>query len=150
MSIKCDSTDLFHEQLCGLFRKLALLDREEKNKSGLTLPQCHVVETLAQSGPVTVHELGNLIGVAPSTMTRVLDLLARDGFIQRNVDAADRRKVRVILTEKGHAAARNLNEYSTMYCRHVSALIPKHKLSGIVQGLKLLNQALAEASKKIV
>lgn len=46
-------------------------------------------------------DLSKFHGVKPATVTRLLDGLERDGFIERNHDLQDRRKINVRLTKKG-------------------------------------------------
>ena len=41
--------------------------------------------------------------VAPATMTKMLQRMARSGFVERRVDADDQRSSRVYLTEAGRA-----------------------------------------------
>lgn len=54
------------------------------------------------------HELAERAGVSRATITGLLDGLARDGFLARNREGEDRRKVAVRLTPKGQAMAREL------------------------------------------
>ena len=48
-----------------------------------------------------VGELGRCAGLEPSTMTGLLDRMARDGLLRRKADPEDRRAHRVFLTEEG-------------------------------------------------
>lgn len=46
-------------------------------------------------------ELGQRAGLEPSTMTGLLDRMERDSLVHRENDPADRRAIRIFLTDKG-------------------------------------------------
>jgi DNA-binding MarR family transcriptional regulator len=57
---------------------------------------------LAQrDGSATMGELGDALGVPLSTATRLVNRLARGGFVERQTDPKDRRIVHIILTAEG-------------------------------------------------
>ena len=87
---------------------LKLLNRDEQMCYGLTWPQAFTVEELAEHNALTMTELGGKMGVAFSTATRILDVLVRDGLVERRPGRQDRRQVVVVLTEKGRDVARKL------------------------------------------
>jgi DNA-binding MarR family transcriptional regulator len=70
----------------------------------LTLPQYHLLEALRETPELPVGELADRAGGAPPTATRMLDCLARDGFVERRHSESDRRSVLVSLTDHGQAA----------------------------------------------
>ncbi len=61
-------------------------------------------ETLGKLGSedgMRLVELGRCAGLEPSTMTGLIDRMARDGLVYRANDPKDRRAQKVNLTEKG-------------------------------------------------
>ena len=72
--------------------------------AGLTaatwIPLVHLNET---GGGITQKELAALVGVDGSSLVRVLDILAREGLIERRRDAADGRARLIHLTPEGEA-----------------------------------------------
>lgn len=67
----------------------------------LTHDQWRVLEQLAHGGARTMRELGAEARVTGPTLTRVVDRLAESALVYRDVDAADRRRVVVHLSERG-------------------------------------------------
>lgn len=61
-----------------------------------------------QPGGLSPHELAERAGVTRATVTGLLDGLERDGFLRREADAVDRRRVQVLLSAKGKAMATKL------------------------------------------
>lgn len=61
-----------------------------------------VLSELASHGPMRVKDIvARLVGVSPSTLTRILDRLEQEGLVQRSLNPLDRRSFRVSLTERG-------------------------------------------------
>lgn len=61
------------------------------------------------------HQLADQAGVTPATMTGLLDGMERDGFITRQNDNLDRRKIIVLLTRKGTEKAEALFDEHTRW-----------------------------------
>lgn len=62
-----------------------------------------VLSELSRHGTMRVKDIVvRLVGVSPSTLTRILDRLEKEGLIQRSLNPMDRRSFRVTLTERGH------------------------------------------------
>jgi DNA-binding MarR family transcriptional regulator len=72
--------------------------------AGLSLAQYHLLEALHEAPELPVGELADRAGVAAPTATRMLDCLARDGFVERRHSETDRRSVLVRLTAAGEHA----------------------------------------------
>lgn len=69
----------------------------------LSLPEGMLLRTIME-GPMTIAEAAECLHVhAPSTASRVVDRLVRDGYIIRQEDPRDRRQKRLTLTPRGRA-----------------------------------------------
>lgn len=75
---------------------------------GLTPHGLAVLSSLERGRALTQRELARHCGVAPSTLNHTVDHLARSGWVERCRDAADRRLVRLALTESGHRHLRQV------------------------------------------
>lgn len=60
-----------------------------------------VLMNLWQTDGLKVIELGKKAGLEPSSMTGLLDRMARDGLVARMTDPKDRRVLRINLTKTG-------------------------------------------------
>lgn len=72
--------------------------------------QNSVLAFLAEHPDVTQKELGEELGITPASLSEVLMKLERKGCIERMKDEADRRFIRVRLTEEGTAALNTLTD----------------------------------------
>jgi DNA-binding MarR family transcriptional regulator len=91
-----------HATLHVLAAELADLD--------LTASEINVLANLADGRGRTVSELSQAAGVRPTTLTSVLDRLARRGHITRGGRPSDRRVVLVELTPSGRRAAASVGQ----------------------------------------
>lgn len=63
-------------------------------------PQGRILYVLWQADQVPIIELSKKTGLAKTTLTSMLDRMEAAGLVKRNYDKADRRQIRVALTEK--------------------------------------------------
>lgn len=76
---------------------------------GVTGTAVSVLGVLAHGdGALSQRELAGRVGLTPATLTPVLDTLEQDGRIVRVRDGADRRILRVSITEEGSAHLRSV------------------------------------------
>jgi MarR family transcriptional regulator, organic hydroperoxide resistance regulator len=60
-----------------------------------------VLLALYRADGQTISELGETVSLEKSTMTGLIDRMVRAGLVNREADPADRRVLRVWLTERG-------------------------------------------------
>jgi DNA-binding MarR family transcriptional regulator len=76
----------------------------------LTAAEINALANLADTGTLNVSQLSAETGTKASTLTNVLDRLERRGYLVRELDAADRRSFRLVLTELGGAVAARVRD----------------------------------------
>ncbi len=135
----------FHRTLTSAFRYLNVLQRGEKRCFGVTMPQCLLIEILSERGPMTVGELAEHLGLDTSTVTRLVDVLARDRLLSRYRDEnGDRRHVYVSLTAKGTDLGRQLIACADAYCGRILERIPEKNRAAVLSALDVLLEALEQ------
>ena len=88
---------------------------DQLKEPGLTQGEAHILGLLANSGCAKVSELHRGLAHKRSTLTSILDRLAKRGLITRLVGETDRRTFIVKLTAKGRTLAQRVHG-------HLSAL----------------------------
>jgi DNA-binding MarR family transcriptional regulator len=74
-------------------------------KQGLTATEEKALDLLDRSGPLTAGELARRTGLAPASVTGLIDRLERKGFVRRVPNPSDRRSVLVeVETERVFAS----------------------------------------------
>jgi DNA-binding MarR family transcriptional regulator len=94
-----------HHTLQALTTTLADLD--------LTASEINALANLADGRSRNVRELSTDTGTRATTLTGVLDRLARRGYLTRELDPADRRSFRLALTAPGRTVARKVRSAVT-------------------------------------
>jgi DNA-binding MarR family transcriptional regulator len=69
----------------------------------LSLAGLGVLRILMSDDGLKASEVADSAWSSPGTLTSVVNTLVRDGFVERRADAADRRIVRLYITEQGRA-----------------------------------------------
>ena len=73
-------------------------------KAGLHLGQDELLNALSTEEPITLSKVAAHISVRPSTISKMLDRLEKDGIVKRTRFSSDARLTGMILTEKGAEA----------------------------------------------
>ncbi len=112
----------------------------------LSLPQYRVMVFLAE-GSAGASALAGTLAVSRPTITVVVDGLVAKGFVERQGDEVDRRKVHHRLTPSGRRA---LEQAEAAVCGRLAELadhLDANDLPRAVEGLTLWGQAMAAARK---
>jgi MarR family transcriptional regulator for hemolysin len=83
--------------------------REKLAQHGITFSQYQHLRQLWQEDGLAQVELSRRIGIETASSTAVIDQLEKLGFIRRNRDSADRRRIIVHLTGSGRALEKPLD-----------------------------------------
>src|ERR1700754_36440 len=89
--------DRLHSVAIHLLRRL----RREDDAAGLPAPALSALSVIVFGGPITLGALAAAEQVRPPTITKLVASLEGDGLVEREVDPADRRVVRVKATARG-------------------------------------------------
>jgi len=125
----------------SLLRMMGRIIREHRNVSHLMMKdqdvhpgQPPMLFELARHGPMRQSELAKRLGIAPATLTVMLNRMIKNGHVERRPDPTDQRAMRVYLTEKGKAAVEEVRDALRQSEIHV--------LEGITEAEKLLMRRL--------
>jgi len=75
----------------------------QQNVGEVSPSQLSALSTVAQRGELTLGELAAIERIAPPSMTRIAARLEDQGWLERRVDASDRRVARVAVSPAGEA-----------------------------------------------
>ncbi|MGI9577545.1 MAG: MarR family winged helix-turn-helix transcriptional regulator [Microthrixaceae bacterium] len=105
--------------------RLSRLLRQEVHAE-LTPSQISVLSTIRRSGPITLGELAETERVAPPSVTRMVDRLESDGFVERIPDEGDRRVCRVTVTDRAEVMVAEARRHKAAWLsEHMADLGPK-------------------------
>ncbi|MGC0333567.1 DNA-binding MarR family transcriptional regulator [Streptomyces sp. SAI-170] len=108
-----DSEGLLAEQLLRLTRRVHRIQKRhlEHRDLGITPAQSRLLRTLAHFGsPPRMADLAERLEVVPRAVTTLVDGLEASGMVRRVPDPANRRVIRIEVTDEGREALRELRE----------------------------------------
>ena len=110
--------------------------------AGLSLRQYAALHTIRQ-GATSPGELARQWQVTPAVITGVIDRLERRGLVRREPDPADRRRLRLALTESGEAAAVEIERALTDDLAVELATASPRDLAALARSIDLLQRTFA-------
>ncbi len=101
-------------------RSLRLAIEQAEGPARLTMPQLRCLQAFGADGAALTTQLARRMKVAVPTMTSMIDGLAERGLVTRHPDPADRRQVRIMMTDEGRAV---LSRYQAIMHARLRTLI---------------------------
>jgi DNA-binding MarR family transcriptional regulator len=126
----------------ALVRRFSLSERADVQCCGMTVAQAATLEALGREGAMRLGRLGQLLGIAPSTLTRNLSRVEKQGLVRRTSDARDGRAFQMELTEKGRRAAARLETLEDDFAERVLARLSSDSRRRALEGLADLLDAV--------
>lgn len=109
---------------------------------GLTMTQLRVLFLLRADDGASAGTLAEGLKVTPSTLTRIVDRLVRQGLVRRETDGDDRRLVRHYLTPSGVRTVEELARRGRARMNEVLDRLSPEQLERVVLALEDLSVAL--------
>ncbi|WP_033289975.1 MarR family winged helix-turn-helix transcriptional regulator [Amycolatopsis jejuensis] len=99
---------------------------------GLSTIESKVTDYLARIGPLTPKELAEYAGLAPASITAMVDRLERKGIVSRVPHPDDRRKILVQVDPSGVAQAAPLWDYTVAAMHELAAEYSDEQLHTVI------------------
>jgi DNA-binding MarR family transcriptional regulator len=90
----------------------------------ITVIEAYILRLLYEEDGQRASSLARGVGRAPTSFTPILDKIEAKGFVERRPDKADRRAVKVHLTERGNKLRQPIQAAFEQVDREVQARIP--------------------------
>jgi DNA-binding MarR family transcriptional regulator len=123
--------------------------RDPKSKRVLSAHQGSILDHLDTREPVMLQELARHMGVTPSTMSLQIEQLVRKGYVTRERDKKDGRRLMLRLSASG-VRVREANSVldNDRVKEMLSRLSPEELTAGLA-GLALLAKAASEQTEEL-
>ena len=142
-----DGGDDFRALMLTLYQRLGALQRDEICCEGVTVSQCYTLQVLRERGEMGAGELARELALDASTVTRAIDVLVRNGAVERiRPDRGDRRRVLVRLTRSGRALEKKLRACGDELFQRVLESFPLREKPVVFRVLRALRDALEPAT----
>jgi DNA-binding MarR family transcriptional regulator len=116
--------------------------------SDVTLPQYRALVVLHTRGHQNVGALSSLLGVHPSTATRLCDRLVAKSLVRRATAPANRREVILSLSANGRALVRTVTDVRRAEIARIVEAIPANLRPAMVTALFNFAEAAGEQASE--
>jgi MarR family transcriptional regulator, organic hydroperoxide resistance regulator len=107
----------------------------------LTAHQGSILDHLDEQEALSLQELALHLGVTPSTMSITIDRLQKAGYVKREKDKKDSRKVKLLLTPHGVKIKRSKSVLDPQLVQSVLSRLTEEERTSALRGLGLLAYA---------
>ena len=108
--------------------------------AGLTPSQLSTLSSVGKTGPVRLGDLAAAERIAPSTLTRLVNVLEDRGYLIRTPAPEDARAYLVTVTESGSNALERIREEATSMLTDILATLTPDQLAALEAALPALEQ----------
>jgi DNA-binding MarR family transcriptional regulator len=115
---------------------------------GLTPSQASVLGLIVARGPMSLPDLGELEGINPTMLSRVIGRLVEMKLIDRIPDPADLRSVSVVATSVGRRVDRQIKARRAAAVSQCLELLPADEVAALSDALPALEN-MAETMRQV-
>lgn len=115
---------------------------------GFTQAAGYILINIHREG-TSVSQIANSTGVKTTSLSRVLNNLEALGFIYREVNASDKRSVKVYLTELGREKRKIAKDVVRQFNEFLEQQIPESERTQLIQSLQKINELAASYTPHI-
>lgn len=115
---------------------------------GISKGQCFLVVEIGRKPGISVKELADILRVDKSSISRSVEELVQNGFVERKPSKEDRRYVTLRLLPKGQERFEKIEHDMYLKFKEVFEQIPSDKQEQVIEALKLYNEACLKVEDK--
>ncbi len=108
--------------------------------AGLTPSQLSTLSSVGKYGPVRLGDLAAAERIAPSTLTRLVNVLEGLGYLSREPAPDDARAYLVSVTERGDEALERIRAEATSMLTDILLTLPDDQRAALAEALPALEQ----------
>ena len=132
----------------------AILKVEEQSlrratQESVTVTELHLLDAVAKDEQATISSLAAATKVTAGTMTTAVNRLEAKQYVERVREVADRRVVRVRLTEKGRALAYAHKRFHRRMARAVVQGLPEPEIDVLTRAMENIRNFLGEEGNSL-
>ncbi len=125
-------------------RHMRALGGMYSEKFGLTANTWRVLTVIGRFGPLSGSETGAHTSLEPDKVTRAVDALAKQGYVTRRQDPADRRRVILALSPKGRRVHDEVGEVRDAIEHEFLSVLQPVEVTALYSILDKLEQRASE------
>lgn len=123
---------------------IARMYNQQAAQYGGTMSTGFVLLNISSEEGIPATKIAPLMGLEARSLTRILKNLEEAGMIYREVDANDKRLVRIFLTKEGKKKKEKAREVVLLFNEMVRKQVPQEKLNIFFEVLQEINKVIEE------
>lgn len=123
--------------------------RQAFRESDIPIMGLILLRTIDHCPGVTVGELARRSGTVKSHVSKTVERLARQGYVDRRPDPDDQRLVRLFLTKASADIMGDMEARAKVVWSGITAGMEPEQLAEVTRGLRILLQALESTKEKV-
>ncbi len=108
----------------------------------LTMPQAMLLRMIESHGAVKMSEVAAVLAIKPPAASAAVASLERDGYVERSVDATDRRVTLVTMTPTGLDALHSAEEIRRQIMRRYLSVLSADEIRSLISIQNKLIEAM--------
>jgi DNA-binding MarR family transcriptional regulator/GNAT superfamily N-acetyltransferase len=113
-------------------------------RSGFSLAEARILYELGQTPEIAATEIGEKLNLDRGYLSRILQAFQRKRLISRKMDATDKRRSHLSLTEKGRTTFGQLDKRSSQAAAGMIANLPPSAVSALLGAMETIQGILAK------
>jgi len=134
--------DFFCFRLGAISRKMARYYNSELGTYGITIVQSWVLFYLAGREGSSIKDIAAAIQLDSPVVTGLVDRLVKEGLVTRQEDPADRRSVKISITQKGNQIAEEISSTVSEYNQRIRSIVREEDVPAFERALAALEEEL--------
>ncbi|MER7110908.1 MarR family winged helix-turn-helix transcriptional regulator [Streptomyces sp. NPDC000229] len=122
--------------------------RDMASPAPVSSSQLRVLFILDRDQPINLRTLGEVLGSAPSSVSRMCDRLAALGFVERSPSSASRRELELRLSSRGDSYLKDLRARRETALLDVISAMPPAERAALADGLSSFRLAVENAASE--
>ena len=123
------------ERMVRLIAKVRKRQAAVTQTHGVTMLQFTAIQALRQEGDINITQLSKKLHLNQSTVSSLIDRMERDGLVRRVQSSADRRAVRLRLTDKADDIGETLPDSPLVFFRALLDALSSEEQQALVKML---------------
>lgn len=104
---------------------------------GFNTTQCFMIVEIGRAPGISVKELASLLRMDKGGVSRTVDKLVCEGYVERKSSKEDRRWIELSLTREGQAYFEKIEKDMNFKFKEILSEIPKEKQEQVLEALQL-------------
>lgn len=131
------------------WHKISRMYNQKAAQENLTISIGFILMIVEKEG-IPSTQIGPRMGMEPTSLSRTLKTMEERGYIRRETDKIDKRKVLIFLTPEGVEKRREVRDIIVVFNEKLHAKIPKGKLKVFFEVMEKIDDTVDNELRKIV